>query len=135
MSAALRGAEVVRELYAAFSARDAEKVLSLVDESIAVSQTESLPWGGSYEGKDGLRAFFGKLLGTIDSQVEAEEMFEAGDQVVVIGRTRGTVNASQAPFDVRIVHVWTVHAGKATRFEAYIDTPEMLAALGGGAGG
>ena len=86
-------------------ARDAEKVLSLVDDAIAVSQTELLPWGGRYEGKDGLRSFFGSCSARLIPRSQAEEMFEAGDQVVVIGRTRGTVNAIQAPFDVRVVQL------------------------------
>jgi ketosteroid isomerase-like protein len=135
MSVTLERIEVVRELYSAFATHDADRVMSLVDDSLIVIQTESLPWGGEYHGKDGLRQFFQRLLGTIESQVETQELFEAGEQVVVIGRVRGTVHANEAPFDVRIVHIWTVREGKAARFEAYIDTPEMLAALGGGVGG
>jgi ketosteroid isomerase-like protein len=30
---------------------------------------------------------------------------------------------------VAIVHVWTVRDGRVSRFEAYIETPAMLAAL------
>src|SRR3546814_9621077 len=56
-----------------------------------------------------------------------ERMIDAGDRVVVVGRTHGTVNANGAPFDIPVVHVWTLHEGRAAAFEAYIDTPAMLA--------
>jgi ketosteroid isomerase-like protein len=48
---------------------------------------------------------------------------------VQTGRTRGTVVANGAAFDVPEVHVWERRAGKVVRFEAYIDTPAMLEAL------
>ena len=46
------------------------------------------------------------------------------------GRTAGTVNATGAAFDVDELHLLTVRDGRVVRFEAYIDTPAMLAALG-----
>ena len=46
-----------------------------------------------------------------------------------VGRTRGTVRATGAPFDVPEVHVFTVAGGRVTRFEAYVDTAALLAAL------
>ena len=85
--------------------------------------------GDEFHGYNGLQMFFGKLLANIDSQVEPQEFIEAGNRVVVLGRTRGTVRKSGKPFDVRISHVWEIRNGRATRFEAYIDTPLMLAVL------
>jgi uncharacterized protein len=123
--------EVVSSLYAAFAARDVAAVLALTDPGLVVTQTELLPWGGAYHGPAGLQEFLGKLLGRVDSRVEVEEYVEAGDRVVAIGRTRGSVRGSGAPFDVRVAHLWTIRAGKAARFEAYIDTPAMLRSLGG----
>lgn len=123
--------EVVAALYAAFARRDLPAVLALADPDIVVAQTELLPWGGTYRGHDGLKAFTAALLGKVDSQVEVVEFVEAGDRVVAIGRTRGTVRGTGAPFDVRVAHVWMLRDGKAVRFEAYIDTPAMLRALGG----
>jgi ketosteroid isomerase-like protein len=106
-------------------------VLALADPEIVVAQTELLPWGGTYRGHDGLKAFTAALLGRVDSQVEVGEFIEAGDRVVAIGRTRGSVRGTGTPFDVRVAHVWTLKDGKAVRFEAYIDTPAMLRALAG----
>lgn len=121
---------VVKALYTAFATRDVPAILGLADPQMVVTQTEQLPWGGTYHGHAGLRAFMEALLGRVDSRVEVEEYVEAGDRVVAIGRTRGAVRSSGTPFDIRVAHVWTIRDGKAVRFEAYIDTPGMLEALG-----
>ena len=92
-------------------------------------QTELLPWGGRFRGHDGVREFFERLRNAIDSAVTVERFIEAGDHVAVTGRTRGHTRSGGTAFDVAIVHVWTVRDGRVSRFEAYIETPAMLAAL------
>jgi ketosteroid isomerase-like protein len=121
--------QIISSLYEAFSRRDMQALLLLLDPQIEVRQTTLLPWGGTYQGHQGIMSFAASLLEHLDSRVEPEEYVEAGDTVVAIGRTRGRVRANDREFDVRIVHVWTVKDGKALRFEAYIDTPKMLQAL------
>lgn len=123
--------KIVAELYEAFARRDVRAITEIVDPEVEIQQTTLLPWGGTYHGHAGLMAFFTKLLGHVDSRVDADAFIDAGDHVVVIGHTRGKVRASGKEFDVRIAHVWTLKDGKARRFEAYIDTPAMLEALGG----
>jgi uncharacterized protein len=121
--------EVVRRLYDAFAATDLETILTLVDPDIVITQTEELPWGGEYRGYDGLRDFFGAIRGNIASQVTHVAVFSAGDRVVQVGRTAGTVNATGAAFDIDEVHLLTLRDGRVTRFDAHIDTPAMLAVL------
>ncbi len=121
--------DVVARIYDAMHARDLDTLLTLIDPSVTVWQTELLPWGGSYEGVDGFGEFAMKLIGSITSEVEIGELYEAGDHVVQNGRTRGTVNATGAAFDVAETHVWEVRGGKACSMRSYIDTPAMLEAL------
>jgi hypothetical protein len=72
--------------------------------------------------------FFATLVQSIASAVELERLIDAGDHVVAIGRTRGTVNATGAAFDVPIAHVWTLEGGKETQVRYCIDNPTMRAA-------
>ena len=123
--------QIISNLYAAFARRDMQALLQWIDPQIEITQTTELPWGGTFQGQPGLMSFAGKLLQSVDSQVEPQELVEAGDRVVAIGRTRGHVRANNKEFDVRAVHVWTLKDGKVLRFEAYIDTPKMLEALEG----
>jgi ketosteroid isomerase-like protein len=126
--------ELVRRLYAALEAIDLETILEIFDPGVEVHQTRELPWGGDFQGHDGLGQFFGLLREHITSKVAIETVYAAGDEVVQIGRTAGTVNATGAPFDVQEVHLLTVRDGKVVRFEAHIDTPAMLQALGAAPG-
>jgi ketosteroid isomerase-like protein len=121
---------VVAAIYAAMAARDFDRLYANIDESFVVTQDERLPWGGRFEGHDGLARFALALTGTIDSAVTTEAMFTADGDVVQFGRTRGTVRANGAAFDVAEVHRWTIRGGKAITAHFAIDTPAMLEALG-----
>jgi ketosteroid isomerase-like protein len=111
------------------AARDFDRLFTLVDESCVITQDDRLPWGGRHVGHDGLATFGLTLTSTIASQVSHEALFEADGDVVQVGRTRGTVVATGAPFDIAEVHRWTIRDGKAVAVHFSIDTPAMLEAL------
>jgi uncharacterized protein len=124
--------DTVRAIYEAMAARNIERLFTLIDGSCVITQDPSLPWGGRHEGHDGLAHFALTLTGTIDSQVTIHDIFEADDEVIQIGHTKGTVRANGALFDIAEVHRWRIRDGKAVTAHFAIDTPAMLAALGGG---
>jgi ketosteroid isomerase-like protein len=121
--------ETIRRVYEAMKARDASALQELFAPESSIWQTPELPWGGSYEGHDGAFTFFLTLVEHIRSEVTTENLYAAGDHVVQTGRTRGTVVANGATFDVPEVHLWELRDGKVVRFEVYIDTPAMRTAL------
>jgi uncharacterized protein len=122
----------VREIYDAMAARDLERLAGLVDDSLVLTQDPALPWGGRFEGQDGFATFAIALVGAITSAVTVDAIFAADGDVVQMGRTKGTVNASGAEFDIAEVHRWTLRDGKAVRAHFSIDTPAMLRVLRGG---
>ena len=121
--------EVVTAIYDAFARRDLEAVLALTSPDIVVTQDPALPWGGRFEGHDGLGRFVMALLGSIDSAVTVEAIFQAGDQVVQYGRTAGTVRSTGAAFDIPECHVWRVEDGVAVEAQYFIESAAMLEAL------
>jgi ketosteroid isomerase-like protein len=122
--------EIVRALYDAYNRRDMAAVAPYGAPDITLYQTELLPWGGHYTGPEGLQRFVASLVQHLDSRITMEQFIPAGDRVIAVGRTAGTVRANGNAFDVAAVHVWTLASGKVTRVEFYIDTPAMWAALG-----
>jgi hypothetical protein len=122
--------EVVQAIYEAMGSKDLERLAGLISPSIVVDQDPALPWGGHFEGQDGFGQFALLLTGTIDSAVTTEAMFEAGGEVFQMGRTKGTVIANGATFDVPEVHRWRIEHGKAIKADFAIDTQLMLEALG-----
>lgn len=128
-TSAQQNLEAVLSVYDAYAKKDPEAILAPLDDEFEFRQSELVPWGGSYRGRDGFMEFLGKITTHVDSVVEVEEVVEAGDHVVVIGRSKGTVKRSSRPFDVRAVHVWRLGEGKPLSLDVYLDTPAMLEAL------
>jgi len=95
-----RKIDVVRRFYDAMENREATVMHELFADDIRVWQSTMLPWGGDYEGRDGAFTFFSTLVEHIQSQVSIESLLSAGDHVVQTGRTRGTVVANSASFDI-----------------------------------
>ena len=105
-------------------------MLARLAPDFVVTQDARLPWGGRYEGPDGFATLGLALLEAIDSKVTTDALFEADGDVFQVGRTRGTVQATGATFDIPEVHRWTIADGLAVRAHFAIDTPAMLTALG-----
>ncbi|MDB4974715.1 MAG: hypothetical protein JWN48_3056 [Myxococcaceae bacterium] len=121
--------KLVQAVYRAFQERDLTALSKLVSPEIVIRQSEQLPWGGSYRGLTELQQFFAKLVAHIDSNVSLDNLIDAGDEVVAVGRTSGKVLENGADFDVPLAHVWTIRAGLVVSFQPYIDVPTMLGSL------
>jgi len=123
---------LVRSIYEAMATGDIERLFELLDPDVVVTQDPRLPWGGRHVGHEGFATFGLTLRATIASAVAIDSIFEADDEVIQCGRTRGTVIATGAPFDIAEVHRWTIRDGRAVAAHFAIDTPAMLAALDAG---
>ena len=123
--------DVVRAIYEAMAARDYDTLFSLIDVSAVVTQDPRLPWGGRHEGHDGVVVFAAALTGAIESNVDIEAIFAADDEVIQMGRTKGTVVGTERTFDIPEVHRWKIRDGKAVEAHFTIDTEAMLAVLEG----
>jgi ketosteroid isomerase-like protein len=110
--------------------RDLVRLLELLDPEVVITQDPAVPWGGRHVGHDGFAHFGLTLTGTIDSAVTTEALFDADGDVFQVGRTKGTVVANGARFDIPEVHRWTIRNGKAVAAHFAIDTAAMLSALG-----
>lgn len=124
------GIAVVRSAYDAINSGSPAAAAALLHPDIVIEQSDALPWGGSYRGLAGFRDFSLAVAGRIDSTVTTEEMYESGDRVIQVGRTRGTVRASGRPFDSREVHVWRIREGRIAGLEVYVENDVFLEALG-----
>jgi uncharacterized protein len=123
--------EVVEAVYDAFARKDVQHIMELFAPDCVVYQSPALPWGGTHEGHDGLVIFMITLSQTIASTPEHEHLVADGDgHVSQVGRTRGIVKGTGVAFDLFENHVWTVRDGRIARYEVYLDTAGMLAALG-----
>lgn len=121
--------QVLRSAYEAFARQDVPAVMAAFDEDIEWEAPDSLPFGGTYRGHDGVGSFFGQLPQYWQNlAVEPEEFIDGGDTIVVVAHVHGTGGAGA--YDQRHVHLWRMRNGKAFRFTEWSDTARGLKALG-----
>jgi ketosteroid isomerase-like protein len=122
-------AALIRAMYDAYARRDLLDVFSCFSPDIVIRQSTHVPWGGTYRGLDEAREFYAELMRHVESRFEVQDVIQAGERVVVSGRTRGMARRTGTAFDLRATHVYEMRQGKVIRMEAYIDTPRMVAVL------
>ncbi len=125
-------AEVVRRSYEAFARGDLDAVVAEMADDIEWQQAQGLPHGGTYRGLDEVRKnVFAPLDRDWWSEFAADpaEFLDAGDEVVVLGRYRGTALGTGRALDVPFVHIWSFRGGKAWRFRQFLDTAGWIEAL------
>ena len=121
--------ELIEKVYEALRRKDADAVAAFCASDIQVHQSDELPWGGTYTGSGEAMQFFGKVMSFIDSEVAVERILDAGDYVVMTGRTVGTSKATRRKFDVPLVHLWRVKEQKVASLAVFLDNVSILPAL------
>jgi ketosteroid isomerase-like protein len=124
--------DLVRRSYDAFARGDLDAVVADMHDEIEWQQAQGLPHGGTYRGLAAVRAnVFAPLERDWWSEFSAVpgEFLDAGDEVVVLGRYRGTAKETGKRLDVPFVHVWSLRDGKAWRFRQFLDTAGWVEAL------
>ena len=90
-----------------------------------------LPGGRTYTGLDGLRNLWLEWLAPWTTyRIEAEDVIDLGDRVLVLAHVFGRPEGSQAEVENTVASVWTLRDGKIARAEFYIDRAEALKAVG-----
>ena len=120
----------LREAYTAISRGDAETLGSLVAHDIEWTLPDSLPWGGTRHGPDGIAAMVEIFTEHVDGVfADPDDFIDAGDQIVVLGRLRGCFRSCGEDYEVPFAHVWGLSDGVPNRFRGYLDTAPILELL------
>jgi ketosteroid isomerase-like protein len=69
------------------------------------------------------------MSGWTDYSAELKETIDAGDQVVLVLHETAQMGDSGVPLDRDLVHVWTVHDGRATFLRVFKTKAEALEAI------
>ncbi len=93
----------------------------------------NIPFGGKYEGRQGLATYFGELAAAIDmGPLEFHEWISEGNTVVVRGRESSTVPATGKRYVMDFVH-WLRFddEGKLVLLREFNDTVKLADAFKG----
>jgi ketosteroid isomerase-like protein len=124
--------QALRRMYDAFSRWDVDELCRNVTHDFEMILPETLPFGGTRHGYDGVRAFAAVYQDFIEGAwADPDDFLDAGDRVVVLGRMRGRAKATGQVFEMPFAHVWTLTDGVASRCRAYLDSAVVTLALEG----
>jgi ketosteroid isomerase-like protein len=117
---------IIEKVYDAFGKRDYETVLSFFDTDFEWIAADSSPLAdrSPYHGIDEIReGVFTRIAAGFEKlTVDPDEMFEAGERVVVLGYYDGKFSGKADEFRTQVAHIWTVRDGKPVKFQQYLDT-------------
>jgi hypothetical protein len=123
--------QLMENLYAAFSRGEIRAVLGLFDPQIEWVSADGAPYPGTFRGPQAvLEGVFMRLGSEWEGfRADATEFIDGGDQVVALGRYRGTYRATGRGMEAAFAHVWTLREGRVVRYRQYVDSRKMAEAL------
>lgn len=123
--------EIVRRVFERWSQGDFRANVDLIDPHVVLVLRPDFPDAGAYLGPDGVAAYTrGFLEPWTRITIEAEELLDAGDTVVVAVRQRGVGDASGVETELRYFQLWTFRGGKVIPMESIRERAEALEAAG-----
>ncbi len=125
--------DVVRRMYAALRTSDREAYRGLTHPAIEWYFAEGFPHGGIRVGHaavfDG--AFPALMRDFSEWDIEVDELIDAGETVVGLGRYRARARLSGISLVAAFAHVFRVRDGRIVRVQQFTDTLQFARALTG----
>jgi ketosteroid isomerase-like protein len=121
----------MRERYADFDRGDIEGATQdwADDFTWEGSNSTDLPGGGEHQGKDEALRVLQEAVGAWDEfKLTADEFFEDGDTVVVLGHNQ--VKKGDSSGKLPVVHIWRWEGDKIKRLQLLTDTHQAAQLLG-----
>jgi ketosteroid isomerase-like protein len=125
--------QVVDEAYAAlFERGDLEGFLNDFDDNSTLIEADSLPYGGTFRGKDPIRTAIQNVFGYWkDFAYDIENVVYGEEYVIAYGRFSATSVKSGRKLDIPLAEAWRVREGRvAFVHPIYSDTKLALDVLG-----
>jgi ketosteroid isomerase-like protein len=124
-----------QRMYEALGRGDVEAILAeLADDVDWISVSEaphpSVPWYGSYRGKDDVPRFFKEIVSSVDITEFTPLSFTSSDTDVMVAiRWAFTVNATGRSASLHMQHWWRFADGKVVRVRTAEDTQQTADAF------
>ena len=124
--------QLVMQGYQLFRNKDMQGLLALYADDIEWigSESDSLPFAGTWHGKDQVAEFFTQLGQAQEAlRFEPETFIAEDNRVVVTGQASWLVKSTGQQYESPWVHVFTIRDGKVAQFQHYSDTAAAEAAF------
>ncbi len=124
---------LAQDAYEAFGRGDMAALAEVMADDIewvSAGDPADDPTAGTFKGKEAVLSWFGGLASTVDfTTFEPREFIAQNDKVVSLVYAEATARDTGRAFVNHEAHVWTFRDGKLARFQIYLDTAAVAAAL------
>src|SRR5579871_6872086 len=128
-----QSSETVRAFYSAMARGDIATALGFFDPQIEWNEAENFIYSDKnpYIGPQAVLSGVFAPLGSEWDQFAAkpEEILDAGETVVALGRYTGTYKKTGASVNAQFVHVFSFKNGKVAQYQQYTDTAQFRDAV------
>jgi ketosteroid isomerase-like protein len=123
--------EITRNAWEAFGRGDMDGATADDAPNSEMVIPETLPWGGTYVGKDGFMELMGKLGQHFEEfSTTPERIIDGGENtVIVVAGQKGRTKAGN-DMEGRVMWLYELNDGQITRAEFFGDTARALEAVG-----
>jgi hypothetical protein len=124
-------ADVVRRQYLASARGDLEALRATLAPDVEWTEMAGFPLAGTYRTPAGVTTnVMEKLAVDWDGWTAHDDTYVVdGENVVVLARYTATHQATGKGLDVRVAHHFVVRGGHIVRFEQFVDTAKVRAAM------
>jgi uncharacterized protein len=123
--------DLIETSWAAWAKGDVEAAAAIFAPEGEIHTPDTLPWGGTYIGPEGMQAFLDALAKNF-SQFKSTPVKVLGaddDHVVVVAESRGRTKKG-GNFEATVVWVYKLRDGQVQSAQAFTDTADLLEKLG-----
>ena len=124
-------ADVVRRQYLASAAGDLDALRATLAPDVEWTEMAGFPLAGTYRTPDGVTSHVMEQLGKDwEGWAAHDDTYVVdGENVVVLARYTATNKATGKDINVRVAHHFVVRGGRIVRFEQFVDTAKVRAAM------
>ena len=123
--------DVVRRQYLTSAASDLAALRDTLAPDVEWTEMSGFPLAGTYRTPEGVTAnVMEKLAADWDGWTAHDDTYVVdGENVVVLARYTAANKATGKALNVRVAHHFVVRGDKIVRFEQFVDTAKVLAAM------
>lgn len=114
----------------AFVAGDMDYILSILDDEITIYESDSVPYPGTFHGKEGFLEIARLMTSVWDitSDLDLEIMPAGDDRVLVIVEFDARSHDTGNPVTIRIAEIYTVRNNKISEIQVFYWDPKAMEA-------
>jgi len=128
----MSNADLLRDSFERWNTGDREALLADIDPAIEIRVASAELTGvNAFHGHEGYREWHAAMEESFEVwQIEVDSFQEIGNRVLALGRMHLRGRGSGVELDQETGWLVEIHAGKMTRFQAFLSHEQALAASG-----